>query len=344
VTPSSNHGAWYLENLVCPRDHARLSQAGETITCERGHTYPVLDGIPIMLLSESDPEHGSGAHTLEQVKTRSWTNDDPVHEGQIDPYVQRKVAATCGRMFLEAIGELPRYPIPEIRLPPAQDGAWMLDIGCGWGRWSIAASRKGYSVVGIDVSLDAVRAARRVSSQLGAPATFVVADARFLPFPSERFEMAFSYSFLQHLSKTEALQCVDEIARVLTREGEVLAELPNSLGALNAARQVRRGFRDPGGFGVRYWRPAELSRAFADRVGPTSLSVDSYFFINGQPSDRDLFPRRFRILLSVSEKLRALSERHEWMTTVADSLYVHSTRGRTENARSLAVAGTPTEG
>ena len=40
-------------------------------------------------------------------------------------------------------------------------GSRLLDLGSSWGRWSIAAARKGYSVVGLDPSLGAVLAARR---------------------------------------------------------------------------------------------------------------------------------------------------------------------------------------
>ena len=52
------------------------------------------------------------------------------------------------RLCLELLLDLPRGPL--------------LDIGCSWGRWSLAAARKGYSVVGIDPSLGAVMAARRI--------------------------------------------------------------------------------------------------------------------------------------------------------------------------------------
>ena len=58
--------------------------------------------------------------------------------------------------------------------------------------------------MGIDPSLDAVLAARRVSRQLGVEASFVVGDARFLPFANDSFDTVFCYSVLQHFSKENA--------------------------------------------------------------------------------------------------------------------------------------------
>ena len=39
-------------------------------------------------------------------------------------------------------------------------GTRLLDIGCSWGRWSLAAAARGYDAVGIDPSLGAIMAAR----------------------------------------------------------------------------------------------------------------------------------------------------------------------------------------
>ena len=46
----------------------------------------------------------------------------------------------------------------------------------------MSAAKKGYRAVGIDPSLGAVMAARRVARQLGLEIKCIVGDARFLPF------------------------------------------------------------------------------------------------------------------------------------------------------------------
>jgi 2-polyprenyl-3-methyl-5-hydroxy-6-metoxy-1,4-benzoquinol methylase len=188
---------WIEEHLVCPRDYKNLKARDNVLVCSAGHTYPYIDGIPIMLLKEAKPTHGEYYKTFEQLITdRSlYPIDDEINRDAVDPYVQKVVAATCGIMFKPLINKLSRYPIPELPLPQSS-GQYFLDIGCNWGRWCIAAARKGYIPIGIDPSLDAIRAARRVAKQLGVSVNYLVADARYLPFSTKKFDIVFSYSVL----------------------------------------------------------------------------------------------------------------------------------------------------
>jgi ubiquinone/menaquinone biosynthesis C-methylase UbiE len=79
---------------------------------------------------------------------------------------------------------------------PSGNGASFLEIGCSWRRWSTAAARAGYRLVGIDPSLKGIRAAQRVARQLGIEAIYLVADGRFLPFRKESFAMSDCCPFL----------------------------------------------------------------------------------------------------------------------------------------------------
>jgi ubiquinone/menaquinone biosynthesis C-methylase UbiE len=107
------------------------------------------------------------------------------------------------------------YPIPEIRLDKGA-GELLLDVGSGWGRWSVSAGRKGWKVIGIDLSLVAIMAARRAFSNMGLEMSFVCGDARFLTFKENVFRCVFSYSVLQHFSETDA-EIAIAIGRVLRR-------------------------------------------------------------------------------------------------------------------------------
>jgi len=304
--------------LVCPRDRAPLDAE---LRCEHGHEYRRVDGIPVLLVEEEAPTHASCHRSLE---AGSGGPDDG--EG-VPPLVQDVIAATCGNLYRHMIGNVNEYPIPEIRLPPG-DGRVFLEVGCNWGRWCVSAARRGYSAVGIDPSLDAVRAARIVARQLGVEAEYVVGDARHLPFADGSVDVAFSYSVFQHFSRVDAVASFAEIGRVLKPGGLSLIQMANMWGARSLWNQLReRRFREPRTlFDVRYWGPRELERELTDRVGPTELAVDGFFTLNPQPADLELLPLRYRAVVRASEALRKASRRVPGLTSVADSIYAASQR------------------
>src|SRR5205085_11693298 len=68
---------------------------------------------------------------------------------------EKLIASTSGFLYKSIREGLPRYPIPDLRLPPGR-GERFLDVGSSWGRWSVAAARKGYAPVSLAPSLGAV--------------------------------------------------------------------------------------------------------------------------------------------------------------------------------------------
>jgi ubiquinone/menaquinone biosynthesis C-methylase UbiE len=283
-----------------------------------------------MLVPEETPTHGYISSTIEKVagyeSSEYSKNDDSTSsdaDNAVDAFVQGEIVHTCGNLYFPLINNLSRYPIPEFRLPQGA-GERLLDVGCNWGRWTIAAAQSGYRSVGIDPSLDAVLAARRVSRQLGVKTEFVVGDARFLPFAEGVFDVVFSYSVLQHFSKENAGISLDEMARVLKRNGKTLVQMPNKFGVRSLYQQWRRGFSQGEGFDVRYWTPAELIETFTEKFGRTELTVDCYFGLGIQKSDIDLLPLKYKMVVHSSEFLRRLSKKLNWMKNAADSVYLES--------------------
>jgi SAM-dependent methyltransferase/uncharacterized protein YbaR (Trm112 family) len=312
-----------LNLIVCPRDHNDLRQKSDWLVCCSGHRYRIIDDIPIMLVPEVEQTHIEGVRALAAAASddTSALPQIQLKPGEIDPFVRQAIGATNGSLYQHLVGNLRDYPIPEVRLP-AGKGRRFLEIGCNWGRWSIAAARRGYRTVGIDPSLTGIRAARRVVQQLGMHATYLVADGRYLPFRSSSFDQIFSYSVLQHLSKENARAVLAEIRRVLQPGGNSLIQLPNVFGVRCLYHQVRRGFRATRDFEVRYWTIPELRRAFSNAIGPTSIEVDGYFSLNPQISDLRFLPRRYKALVLLSHRLQRLSEKLPALAYVADSLYI----------------------
>lgn len=320
---------WLEENLVCPDDHTKVQLKMDHLVCARGHCYPYIDGIPVMLLKEAKATCQHWSDTFLAMHSSLAPSEFVLDDiNAVDPFVQLAIAATNGQMYIPLIGKLSRYPIPEQRLPPGQ-GKRFLDIGCNWGRWCVSAARKGYAVVGIDPSLEAIRAARRVAQQLGVTGVYLVADARCLPFADKAFDVVFSYSVLQHLDKTEVRQSLLGIARTLKISGVCLIQLPNIFGARSLYNRLKRLFRRRLPAEVNYYTPLELKRLFEGLIGPTSLSVDGYFSLNIQTTDKDLLPLAYRLVVYVSTLLRKMSGTIPGLMYLADSLYVTSTHSPT---------------
>ena len=314
-----------IERLACPRDHSPLRAENEQLVCEQQHSYPLPDGIPVLVVDdELEPTQPGYWARPEQIDAVRRSEPPPVDGEGVDPYVAELIIGTHGNLYRHLAHGMPRYPIPHFPLPSGA-GKTLLDLGCNWGRWSIAATRAGYDVVGIDPSYEAIVAARRIARQLDAPAQYAVADARRLPFPDGAFDTVFSYGVLQHFSKSDVARAVDEIARVLKPGGTSWVQMPNAFGARNAYQLARRRFREGDAFEVRYWTPAELNRAF-ERIGPTQLSTDGFLTLNPQVADLDLLPTPLRALVRASEVLRKASEKAPVLTKVADSVNVRSLR------------------
>ena len=327
-----------LRLLACPRDQRPLipcdpstpleaRASNSSLTCGAGHRYPIVEGIPILLRDDVEQTHWAATLSLESarqgVALDNWAAPAPA-EG-VHPFVQEAIGATGGFLYRSLIGRLPTYPIPDIPLDEGR-GRTLVDIGCNWGRWTVAAARRGYRAIGVDPSLEALLAARAVCRQLGVEADFVIGDARHLPLRTASIDTAFSYSVIQHFSKTDAAQAAAEIGRVLLPGGTALVQMPNVYGVRCVMQQARRRFREPREFEVRYWSPSELRRTFDRTIGPSRLSVDGFFSLNAQPAEAALLPRHLRALVHTSSALARVADRVPPLVNAADSLWVTSSK------------------
>jgi SAM-dependent methyltransferase/uncharacterized protein YbaR (Trm112 family) len=312
-----------LSLLVCPRDHTRLEETSEYLSCPAGHRYRIVDGIPILLLSETPQTHVEGNRSLliAEAPDVGEIGPDVARSEKIDAFVQQIIAGTNGCLYIPLIGKLTEYPIPALRLPRGQ-GKLFLEIGCNWGRWCVAAERAGYRAVGIDPSLRSIKAARQVAQQLGVRSHYVVADGRYLPFADRTFDQVFSYSVLQHLSPDNVFLVLQQTARVMRPQAGCLVQMPNRFGLRCLYHQARRGFRTARDFEVRYWSHKELTSAFMRSFGSVRITVDGFFSLNPQISDVHLLPPKYRPIIYASEALRKASRKLSGLAYVADSLYI----------------------
>lgn len=337
---------WFVRSLVCPIDKKTLRMAGGDLVCAAGHRYPVVDDVPVMLLAGEPQTIELANASLRRATTADHDARAPelylesvgiseVEKAEllelagngstVDPVVAFLVAATNGLMYRHLIGALDRYPIPELPLPQS-DGRRLLDVGCSWGRWTLAAAARGYDAVGIDPSLGAVMAARRVAVQLGAPARYIVGDARHLPFPDEAFDAVYSYSVIQHFAPADASQAVAEMGRVLRAGGVAKVQMPTRFGIRCLYHQARRGFRAARQFEVRYRTLPQLRQLFERGVGRARFQADGYFGIGLQASDAPLMNAAMKTVIRASETIKRASRHVPALTWCADSVFVEATK------------------
>jgi SAM-dependent methyltransferase/uncharacterized protein YbaR (Trm112 family) len=323
--------------LACPLHRIGLVRHDTTYRCPRGCSFPIILGIPFLLprdIAHTHAEMSAKSFALADKITRNLAETDEMkpESSAVDSFVQDMVVNTNSNLYRPLRGRLERYPIPDFPLAPQHSGARLLDIGCGWGRWCVAAARRGFLPIGIDPSLESILAAKRVAAQLGIKAAFVVGDARYLPFRAGILDAAFSYSVLQHLSRDNVLAAIRSLARTLRPGAITKLHLLNRYGLRSLQVQMFRLCRDARGFETRYWRPTELVREFSGILGPSLLEIDG-FFTQGRYEDRHLFRMRHRILVEASHVLTLGARQLRFLTSFADNLFVTS---RIERDMSLA--------
>jgi ubiquinone/menaquinone biosynthesis C-methylase UbiE/uncharacterized protein YbaR (Trm112 family) len=253
------------------------------------------------------------------------TETEPLnYSGKIPWIVQQQVAATNGIHYLNSIGLLKEYPIPEIPVDPDGKNNLLLDIGCGWGRWLTAAAAKNFIPVGIDIRLEFCEVARKVVQQNGGNAYTVVADLQQLPFQNDVFDLVWSFSVIQHTHYNRLTSCLHEIRRILKEQGYCFLEFPNKNGIRNyfgpASSPNNMDFES---WDVRYYSPFEYKKIFENYFDNFSYSIHSALGIGILPGDikyaRGL---KNKTVISVSRGLTLMAGLIKPLQAWADSIYI----------------------
>ncbi len=155
-------------------------------------------------------------------------------------------------------------------------GGRVLDIGCGSGTQALSLTRHGFSVVALDLSIEAVRVARQTTSENGASVPVVNADAEHLPIADQSVDACVCSLLLHHFSELGPI--ADELKRVLRPGGVVVsmdanAHNPFAWLFFNAYHRIRKLERlTPN---QRALWSGEIRRVFGER-GFTGFQFDSF--------------------------------------------------------------------
>ncbi len=150
-------------------------------------------------------------------------------------------------------------------------GALVLDVGTGKGRFAIPFALERGQVTATDISAEMLSVARQRAQQAGAVASFVQGDAERLPFRSGAFDIVSCMEMLMHVPDPQ--RAIAEAARVMCPGGEAalsitnkwrinaLADLPVAL-----ARALRLN-RSPGGPQIAWYYSTKTFKRFLRRAG-----------------------------------------------------------------------------
>lgn len=160
----------FFKLLCCPNCSGNLNPSGNNVSCTNcRQSYVISNGV-IHFVPSEDYVSNFGFEWTKYART------------QLDNSASNKSEET--------------FKVKTGFTPEQLKGKWVLDAGCGMGRFAEVASRWGANVVAIDLS----RAAEVAAQNLAARDNVWICrgDLRHLPFRIESFDFIYSIGVLHH--------------------------------------------------------------------------------------------------------------------------------------------------
>lgn len=106
----------------------------------------------------------------------------------------------------------------------------ILDLGCGYGRFTIPLSKQGYDIEGIDISPNLLNEAKKMAKKERLKIKFKLGDMRYLPYKKESFNAIICMwsVFQEIINIKDQLKAIKEMLRVLKEGGFAFIDIPIS--------------------------------------------------------------------------------------------------------------------
>ncbi len=156
-------------------------------------------------------------------------------------------------------------------LPDLADGSIVLELGCGDGKTLAAMQGRSWNVTALDISPEAMRLS---GSALRSDVSFILADARHLPFKDESFDGVFAFHVTGHMLQAGRERIASEAWRVLRSEGKLFfREFGTEDMRSGRGKEAEPGtFERGSGVITHYFTEGEVASLFRDLL-PLSLQT-----------------------------------------------------------------------
>lgn len=187
--------------LACPACHKSLTFHKDFCSCNNcSKKYPIADGIPNFSLSMEDNDL--------KLSQKKW---DEKYKKDSKKEIVKELDFLEKKFFSLTWNQL----IKHVSLRPH---SIFLEIGCGTFYLGRALAKKGYIIVGIDMSMEALKLAQMAFEQEGIKNYLLVCgNILNMPFKKNVVDLVYGAGVIEHFKDT--LKSVKEIYRVLKNDG-----------------------------------------------------------------------------------------------------------------------------
>lgn len=213
----------------CPRCRSALSFAVDETVCKSCRSrYEVFDGIAdLRLPGESWIDYEEDRRLARRFIAQ--TGNLPLAEqlawcfSARNDFTPEQIRIRVGQVLsaVDHLGEQIDHWLGQVLVP----NSLSLDLGCGPGQLIAAASRKQRTVVGIDVRLLWLLAAKRLITSFGGTPVLAAALAEHMPLADGSIQSVVSLDVIEHV--TSVPNYLKEIDRVTASGGFIALSTPN---------------------------------------------------------------------------------------------------------------------
>jgi len=161
----------------------------------------------------------------------------------------------------------------------------VLEIGCGSGDFIHLLKEKGIEAIGVDLDVTAIEAGKQYWGDI--PIFTISAQDYFKEHNNQKFQIVCLFAILEHLEKPHSI--LNEIYRILDKNGYVVIEVPNSKSPLMKIYRPSTRYID--------YPPQHLTRWNKKSIS-LFLTIHKFkliYYITSKPSLSDIIPDIMKI-------------------------------------------------